>query len=172
MPQRQSMMTTKLRILWPATECHWSETEEGHSSGARRLEFESEQGCFMKTSKAFADPSAMTKQRREGSDSWSVPPLITILCWQTFLVFTKRPEDGLGNPKWTTPLADWLHFIEEALPNRSEHCQNTKFSGSRRLAADDLPPSSEKSQQVTRLRFDLEKLEDPNVLETFPAMTG
>ena len=165
------MMTTKLRILWPATRCHWSETEEGHSSWARRLEFKSEQGCFMKTSEAFADPSAMTKQRREDSDSWSVPPLITILCWQTFLVFTKRPEDGLGNPKWTTSLADWLHFIEEALPNRSEHCQNTKFSGSRRLAADDLPPSSEKSQQVTRLRFDLEKLEDPNVLETFPAMT-
>ena len=29
-----------------------------------------------------------------------------------------------------------------------------------------------KSQQVTRLKFDLEKLKDPNVLETIPAMTG
>ena len=75
-------------------------------------------------------------------------------------------------PKWTAPLANWLHFSEEALPNRSEHFQNTKFSGSRRLAADDFPPSSERSQQVTRLKSDLEKLKDPNVLETFPAMTG
>ena len=50
----------------------------------------------MKTSKAFADLSAMTKQMRQGSDSWSLPPLITILCWQTLLVITKHPEDGPG----------------------------------------------------------------------------
>ena len=38
------------RILWPATECHWSDTEEGHSCCTRRLEVECEsgQGCLWK----------------------------------------------------------------------------------------------------------------------------
>ena len=44
-------------------------------------------------------------------------------------------------------------ICEEALPIRSEHCQNTKFSKSRHwkwlwLADDDLPPSPEKNQQA------------------------
>ena len=34
------------RILWPATECHWSDTGEGHCCCARRLECKSGQGCF------------------------------------------------------------------------------------------------------------------------------
>ena len=36
------------RILWPATECHWSDTEGGHSCCARRLECKSGQGCLWK----------------------------------------------------------------------------------------------------------------------------
>ena len=35
------------RILWPATECRWSDTE-GHSCCARRLECKSGQGCLWK----------------------------------------------------------------------------------------------------------------------------
>ena len=34
------------RILWPATECHWSDTEERHSCCTSRLECKSGQGCF------------------------------------------------------------------------------------------------------------------------------
>ena len=43
-----------------------------------------------------------------------------------------------------------------------------------RLADGDLPPSPEKISKPkhTRLNFDLEKLKDPNVLETFQAMIG
>ena len=85
----------------------------------------------------------------------------------------------VAQPKWTTPQPDWLHPSEEALPIRSEHCQNTKFPRSRhwkwsRLADDDLPPSTEKKSKPkhTILKFDLEKLKDPNVLETFQAMIG
>ena len=68
------------------------------------------------------------------------------------------------------------------LPIRSEHSQNTKLSRSRHwkwswLADDDLPPSPEKKKKIskpkhTRLKFDLEKLNDSNVLETFQAMIG
>ena len=76
--------------------------------------------------------------------------------------------------------SDQLHSNEEALPIRREQCQNTKFSRSRhwkwsRLADDDLPSSPEKNQQAKtqgRLKFDLEKLKDPCVLETFQAMIG
>ena len=45
-------------------------------------------GKLVETGKAFVDPSAMTTQRREDSDFWSLPPL-TILCWRTHLVITK-----------------------------------------------------------------------------------
>ena len=38
------------RILWPVTECYWSDTEEGHSCCARRLECRSGQGCLWKLS--------------------------------------------------------------------------------------------------------------------------
>ena len=34
------------RIIWPATECHRSDTKEGHSCCARRLECKSGQGCL------------------------------------------------------------------------------------------------------------------------------
>ena len=86
----------------------------------------------------------------------------------------------MAYPKWTTPQPDCLHSCEEALPTRSEYCQNTKFSRSRHwkwsgLADDDLPPSSGKKKKKpkhTRLKFDREKLEDPNVLENFQAMIG
>ena len=44
LPKRQIMITTK----WPGTECHWSDTEEGHSGCARRLECKSEQECLWK----------------------------------------------------------------------------------------------------------------------------
>ena len=36
------------RILWPATDCHWSDTEEGHSCCVRRLECKRGQGCLWK----------------------------------------------------------------------------------------------------------------------------
>ena len=52
---------------------------------------------LVETSKALVDPSAVTTQIREDSDSWSSPPLsLTILCWRTLFVITKYPEDGPG----------------------------------------------------------------------------
>ena len=58
-----------------------------------------------------------------------------------------------SSSKWAAPQPDWLHSSEEALPIRSEQCQNKKFSRSRhwkwpRLADDDHPHSLEKIQQA------------------------
>ena len=89
------------RIIWPATECHWSDTEEGHSCCTRRLA-----GMLVETGKAFVDPSAMMTQMREDSDFCSLPPLMT-LCWRTHLVITKHLEDRHGIAQWTTPQPDW-----------------------------------------------------------------
>ena len=36
------------RIIWPATVCHWSDTEEGRTCCARRLQYKSGQGCLWK----------------------------------------------------------------------------------------------------------------------------
>ena len=41
------------RILWPATECHWSDTEERYSCCARRLKCKSGRGCLWKLAKHF-----------------------------------------------------------------------------------------------------------------------
>ena len=75
---------------------------------------------FTETGKAFANPSAMMKQIRKDSDSWSLPPL-TIQCWPTLLVITKYPEMKMdpAQPLRTTPQPDCLHFSEETLPIRS-----------------------------------------------------
>ena len=58
-------------------------------------------------------------------------------------------------PKWTRPQPDWLYYSEEALPIRSEHCQNTEVFRSRhwkwsRLADDDLPPQPENKDQKAK----------------------
>ena len=49
----------------------------------------------LKTGKGSADPAAMPKQIKEGSDFRNLPPL-TILCLRTLLVITKHLEDGPG----------------------------------------------------------------------------
>ena len=66
----------------------------------------------------------------------------------------------------------WLHSSEEALPIRSEHCQNTKFSdiasGHYLLTVTfQLRLKRTSKPKHTRLTFDFEKLRDPNVVKTF-----
>ena len=85
---------------------------------------------LVETGKAFVDPSAMTTQMREDSDFSSLPDL-TILCLQSLLVITKHPEDGHGIAQMGNTTTRLITFCEEAIPIRSEYCQNTKFSRSR-----------------------------------------
>ena len=82
--------------------CQWKSTFTTEKEQRRTFLLCKETGMqiratmVMKTGKVFADPSAMTKQMRQDSDSWSLPPL-TILWWRTLLVITKHPEVRLGN---------------------------------------------------------------------------
>ena len=131
----------------------------------------------MKSGKAFVDPSAMTLQMGENPDFWSLPPL-TILCLRTLLVFTKHPEDGPGIVQMNNTTIMFLTFSwgsafdqEWAFPEHNVF-QEQALEVTMLLADDNFPPSSEKNQQAkhSRLYFDLEKLKDPNVLETFQAM--
>ena len=85
---------------------------------------------LVETGKAFVDPSATMTQMREDSGFWSLPPS-TILRWRTLLVITKHPEDGPSIAQMDNTTIIFIHSSEEALPIRSEHCQNTKFSVSR-----------------------------------------
>ena len=72
------------RTLWPATEYHWSDTEEGHSSCARRLECKSGQGCLWK----LARDSRTLLQWRNKWERTQTPGVCPILCWRTLLVIT------------------------------------------------------------------------------------
>ena len=82
------------------------------------------------TGKAFVDPSAMMSQMRGDSDFWSLPPLM-VLCLRILLVITKHPEDGHGIGQMDNTTARLIYSSEEALPIRSEQCQNTKYSRNR-----------------------------------------
>ena len=79
--------------------------------------------------KAFVDPSAMTTQMREDSDFWSLPPL-TILCWRTLLVITKRPKDGPGIAQTDNSTTRLITFLcEEALRTGVNSARTRSFPG-------------------------------------------
>ena len=68
------------RILWPATECHWSDTEEGHSCCTRRR-IQKSAGMLVETGKAFVDPSAMMTQMREDTSVTQAKS-----CWRSYWI--------------------------------------------------------------------------------------
>ena len=47
------------------------------------------------------------------------------------LAKAKHPEDGSGITQMDNTTTRLITFYEEALPIKSEHCQNTKFAWSR-----------------------------------------
>ena len=85
---------------------------------------------------------------------------------------------------WHSPNGEHHNQIDYILVRKRfrsgvKQCQNTKSSRSRHwkwswFADNDLPLSPEKISKPkhTRLKFDLEKLKDSNVLETSQAMIG
>ena len=111
-------------------------------------------GMLVETGKAFMDPSAMMTQMR-GLRHLEFATFNDLVLANTF-----GHHKASRRWKWHSPNGqhhnqNWLHFSEEALPIRSEHCQNTKFSRSRhwkwsRLADDDFPPSPEKKKSASQ----------------------
>ena len=133
---------------------------------------------LVETGKAFVDSSARW-HKSERTQTSGVCHLERSCVGEHFWSSQSIHKMDLAQPQWTTPQPDMSHSREEALPIRSEHCQNTKNSRSRhwkwpRLADDDLPPSPEKNQQAKTHKTQMwpRKAERFQVLETFQAMTG
>ena len=86
-------------------------------------------------------------------------------------------KNHLAQPRRKDAQPNWLHHGEEAIQNKCEHCQDPKLPSSRQwkrpwTVHDDLQVTSreiKKKQCNTRIRFDLEKLKDPEVAEIFQA---
>ena len=157
--------------------CHWSDTDEEHSCCTRRLECKKWAEMLVETGKVFVASGMMT-QMREDSDFGSLPALTTV-CWRTHLVITKHPDDGHGiaqMDKTTTRLITFLWGSasdqEWTLPEHEVFQEQTlevittcwwwPFAFLKKISK----PKTHKT------KFDLEKLKDPNVLETFQAMVG
>ena len=123
----------------------------------------------------------MVTQMREDSDFWSLPPL-TILCWRIHLVITRHPEDGPGIAQMdntTTKHHNQIDYILVSKRFRSgvNIARTRSFPGADIGSDHDLLMMTFRLRlkkiskpKHTRLKFDLEKLKDPNVLETFQAM--
>ena len=132
-------------------------------------------GMLVETGKAFVDPSAMTTQTREDSDFWSLPPL-TILCWRAFLVITKHIEDGPGIAEMDN-ITTRLVLVRKRFRSGMNSARPRSFPGADTGSDHDFLMMTfyfrlkkiSKPKHI-RLKFDLEKLKDPNVLETFQAM--
>ena len=123
-------------------------------------------------------PTMMT-QMREDSDFWSLPPL-TILCWRTLLVITKHPKDGPG-----FSLNGQHHNQIDYILVRKRFRSGMNIARTRSFPGADIGSNHDllimtfhlrlkriSKPKDTRLKCDLEKLKDPNVLETFQAMIG
>ena len=157
------------RILWPATQCHWSDIEDilvvqGHWN--------------VKVSKdACGNWQGICSPFCNNNKKWE---RIRLLEFATFndLELANTFGHYKAPRRWTWHSPKGQHHSQHDYVLVSEHCQNTKFSRSRHLkwprhADNDLPPSPEKNQQAKTHKtqtFDLEKLKDPNVLEIFQAM--
>ena len=87
-------------------------------------------------------------------------------------------KNHLAQSRWKDTQPNYLHHGEETIENKCEHCQDRKLPRNRywkRACAghDDLPITSEEGEKHnTRIRFDLEKLKDPEVAEIFQSKIG
>ena len=134
---------------------------------------------LVETGKAFVGPSAMTTQMREDSDFWSLPPLsLAILCRQTLLVIT---FEASWRWTWHSPNGQHHNQIDYILVRKrflsGVNCARTGSFPGADIGSDHnllmifhLCLKRISKPKHTRLKFNLEKLEDPNVLETFQAM--
>ena len=136
-------------------------------------------GMLVETVKAFVDPSAMMTQMREDSDFWSLPPLTILYVANTF-GHHKAPRRWT----WRSPNGHHHHKIDYILVRKRFRSQ-VNIARTRSFPGADIGSDHDllmmtfrlrlkriSKPKHTRLKFDLEKLKDPNVLETFQAMRG
>ena len=102
-------------------------------------------GTLVETSKAFVDPSAMITQMREDSD--------TLGHHKASILVRKRFRSGVN-------IAKVRSFPEADIGSDHDLLMMTFHLRLKRIS----------KPKHTKLKFDLEKLKDPNVLETFQAI--
>ena len=133
---------------------------------------------LVETGKAFVDPSAMMTQMREDSDFRRLPPL-TILYWRTL-------GHHKASRRWTWHSPDGQHHnqIDNILARKCfrsgvKSARTRSFPGADIGSDHDLPMMifylrlKRISKPIhTRHKFDLEKMKESNVLETFQVMIG
>ena len=130
---------------------------------------------LVETGRVFVDPSAKMTQTKEVSDFWSLPTLIV-------LANTFGHHKASRRWTWHSPngqLHSQTDYILERKRFRSEvNIARTRSFPGAVIGSDHdllimtfhLRLKSISNPKHTRLKFDLEKLKDPNVLETFQAM--
>ena len=134
---------------------------------------------FLRFSSISPHCSPIMTQIRGDSDYWSLPPL-TILCWRTPLVITKHPEDGPGLARMHNTTARLIIFLwgsasdqEWTLPEHEVFQEQTlEVTTTCRWWPSTFIWKRIRKPKHTRLKFDLEKLRDCNVLESFQAVIG
>ena len=116
---------------------------------------------------------------REDSDFWSLPPL-TILYWPT------RFDHHKASRRWTWHSPNGQHHNQiDYILVRKRFRSGVNIARTRSFPGADIGSDHDllmmtfrlrlrktSKPKHTRLKFDLEKLKDPNVLETFQAMVG
>ena len=134
---------------------------------------------LVETGKAFVDPSAMTSQMRGDSDFWSLSSLTTFVLANTF-----GHHKASRRWTWHSPNGQHQSQIDDNLV-RKRLRSGASIARTRSFTEVDIRSDRDllmmtfhlrlkrnSKPKHTRLKFDLEQLKDPNVLETFQAMTG
>ena len=135
-------------------------------------------GMLVETGKAIVDPFATTTQMKVDSDFWTLP-FLTSLCCRTFLVIIKHPEDGNGIAQMDNSNKQVDYFLVRKRFRSGVNSARTRSFPEAHIGSDHdllmmtyLRLKRISKPKHTRLKFDLEKLKDSNVLETFQAMIG
>ena len=127
-------------------------------------------GMLVESGRAFVDPSAMTTQMREDSDSWSLPP-------STILVLVNTLGHHKASRRWTSHSPNGQHHNQiDYILVRKRFRSGVNIARTRSFPGADTGRDYDLLMMTVRLRlkrtskpkharlkFDLEKLKDPNV---------
>ena len=131
-------------------------------------------GMLVETGKAFVDPSVMITQMREDSDFWSLPPL-TIVLVNTFGQHKASRRHGIAQmDNQINYILVWKRFRSGVNSPRTRSFPGAGIGSDHDLLMTFRLRLEKKINRPkhTRLKSDLGKLKNPNVLETFQAMIG
>ena len=172
MPQQQAMTITKSKHSTISCKKFWMKRHKRTSWLYKEIERKHQKtGMALAASTATPKPTQRPQTSRIRECQWPVTgkhlrPTQNIK--ENDMAWAKRSRSP-----------DRLHHDEEAIPGMDQLCENKKLPKCRRRkwpwpSDDDLRVHLRKvnKQKGPRLKFNLEKLKDPNIYKTFQAMIG